>query len=320
MPKLPILPDAASRPFDVVAFGENSLDFVGAGPRPPAGLDKTALTSFGLLVGGQATTAAVAVARQGLRARYVGAFGSDEWGTTVRATLERERVDLVAIERPGARSRVAVVLVDTDSGDRTVFEYRDPALSLDAGAIPLDALLSGRVLLLDATDLQTSTAAARAARNAGVRTIIDVDRVTPAVRDLLREIDIIVVPHAFLMAWTGLGSAGAALAALYDEFKPSAAVVTLGPDGSLALAGGCEIATPGFRIEAVDTTGAGDAFRAGLASGWVRLGNQPDLADVLEVANATAALNCCAIGAQGGLPTVAEIERLVTRAGRDQSK
>lgn len=315
----PALPSFHARPFDVVAFGENSLDFVGTGPRPPAGIDKTTLTHFELLVGGQATTAAVACARQGLRSRYVGVFGRDEWGATVRQALQRDAVDLVAIERE-ARSRVAVVLVDSDTGDRTVYEFRDRALSVDREAMPTEAILSGRVLMLDATDLATSTTMARLARAAGVPTVIDVDRVSLAVAELLREIAVIVVPRAFLESWTGAADPGAALAMLANEFHPAAAVVTLGAEGSLALADGREIRTPGFPVDVLDTTGAGDAFRAGFVSAWIREAASPDLESILEQANATAALNCQAVGAQTGLPRCAEVERLVTHAKGRQSK
>lgn len=315
----PTLPSAAEKSFDVVAFGENSLDFVGTGPRPPAGADKSTLTAFDLLVGGQATTAAVACARQGLRSRYVGVFGQDSWGQTVRDALSADGVDLVAIERH-ARSRVAVVLVDSESGDRTVLEFRDPELAIDPSDVPVDALLAGRVLMLDATDLPTSIALARRARSAGVPTVIDVDRVTDQARELLAEIPVIIVPFAFLTAWTGIGVPGEALSVLFREFQPATAIVTLGPEGSLAIAGGREIRTPGFRVDVLDTTGAGDAFRAGFVSAWVRTADRPDLAVILELANATAALNCGAVGAQTGLPGLADVERLVTSAHRAQSK
>ncbi|MCC7008882.1 MAG: carbohydrate kinase family protein [Acidobacteria bacterium] len=300
-----------------MAFGENSLDFVGTGSRPPAGVDKTTLTRFELLVGGQATTAAVACARQGLRARYVGVFGRDEWGATVRRALDREGVDLVALERD-ARSRVAVVLVDSDTGDRTVHEFRDPALAVDRGAMPVEAVLAGRILMLDATDLATSTAIARLARERGVPTVVDVDRVSLAAAELLREIAVIVVPRAFLESWTSTASPGAGLAALDREFQPAATIVTLGAEGSLALANGREIRTPGFQVDVVDTTGAGDAFRAGFVSAWIRLADAPDLETILEQANATAALNCQAVGAQTGLPRRPDVDRLVAHArGRE---
>lgn len=317
---LPDLISAADRAFDVVAFGENSLDFVGRGPKPREGADKTSLSAFDLYVGGQASTAAVCCARQGLRARYLGVFGTDSWGTTVRDALAREGVNVVAIERADARSRVALVLVESESGDRRVFEFRDPHLAIDAAALPTADLISGRILMLDATDIAVSTAAARAARAAGVRTLVDVDRVVPNLAQLLAEIDIIVVPKIFLEEWTGRAGIGEALALIADEFQAPATIVTLGPEGSLALAGGRQVRTPGFVVDVADSTGAGDAFRGGLASAWVRLGDEARLESILDLANATAALNCSAVGAQTGLPGWDEVQRLVTTGQRHRSK
>jgi sulfofructose kinase len=313
----PRLPAAAAR--DVVVFGENSLDFVGIGPRPAPGADKTALDAFDVFVGGQAATAAVACARQGLRTRYVGSFGADDPGRTVRAALARDGVEVVAVERPGAKSRVAVVLVDSATGHRTVFGYRDPALAIDLAALAPDTLVGGRVLMLDATDLQTAMTAARLARDAGVPTVVDVDHEARGVDDLLAEIDVLIVSESFLSEWrpgTGLGQA---LHALSVEYEPSAAIVTLGDQGSLAVADAREIRTPAFRVPVADTTGAGDAFRGGFVSAWMRMADRPDLELILDFANATAALNCRAVGAQTGLPRLPEVEALVTVGGRARS-
>jgi sugar/nucleoside kinase (ribokinase family) len=316
----PTLLPASAKPFDVVAFGENSLDFVGIGPRPLDGADKTMLTAFDVHVGGQAATAAVTCARQGHRTRYVGSFGDDDWGHTVKAALARDEIDVVSIERAAAKSRVAIVHVDSESGCRTVFGFRDPLLATDPATAPREQLLSGRVLMLDATDVKTSAAIARLARQAGIRTLVDVDRMEPAVGHLLAHIDVIVVSESFLIDWMPRASRGEALSALATEFRPAAAVVTLGAEGSLALACGQEIRTPAFVVDVADTTGAGDAFRGGFASAWLRMAHGPDLTQILELANATAALNCQAVGAQTGLPRLAEVEALVTRARRRQSK
>jgi sugar/nucleoside kinase (ribokinase family) len=310
--------DVASH--DVVVFGENSLDFVGIGPRPPDGADKTALDAFDLYVGGQAATAAVACARQGLRTRYVGSFGADDPGNTVRAALARDGVDVVAVERPGAKSRVAMVLVDSATGSRTVFGFRDPALALDPISLPPDALVSGRVLMLDATDLSTAMSAARLAREAGVPTVIDVDHEARGVDDLLAEIDILIVSESFLAEWRPGHPIGEALRKLSAEYRPAAAIVTLGDQGSLAVAGDREIRTPAFRVQVADTTGAGDAFRGGFVSAWLRMADKPDLGLILDFANATAALNCCAVGAQTGLPRLADVDVLVTVPGAARSK
>jgi sugar/nucleoside kinase (ribokinase family) len=94
----------------------------------------------------------------------------------------------------------------------------------------------------------------------------------------------------------------------------------MGGRGTLALTGRDEMHVPAFAVEAVDTTGAGDAFRAGLVSGWLAHGDRADAEAVLAHANATAALNCRAFGAQTGLPGRAAVETLVTERRDGQSK
>ena len=65
----------------------------------------------------------------------------------------------------------------------------------------------------------------------------------------------------------------------------------------------------------MDTTGAGDAFRGGLAAGCLRA-SDGELEDVLDYANAVAALNCLGLGARGGLPTVAQVDELLMAGPR----
>jgi sulfofructose kinase len=130
------------------------------------------------------------------------------------------------------------------------------------------------------------------------------------VEDLLRHIDAIIAAQNFPGELTGHENPGRALEALAREFGAPLVCMTLGAEGSLARCQGREIRTPSFRVNSVDTTGAGDAFRGGFAAACLRT---PDgeIEDALRYANAVAALNCRAIGARGGLPTAAEVEELL---------
>ncbi len=314
-----VAPANGERAIDLVTLGENSLDFVAVAGADRAVASKQRLRAFDMFPGGQTATAAVAAARLGLRARYIGAFGDDEWGRRSRAALREAGVEVAAIEHRDVPSRVAVVVVDPD-GDRHVLEHRDARLRIDP--IPAEAIESARVLVVDATDAAAAQVAARRARAAGVPAIVDVDRVDDDVDALLDLIDVIVVPISFLDAATGVSTPGAALERLAARYpSASAVVVTLGDEGSLARTQqGREIRTSAYRVDVVDTTGAGDAFRGGLATAWIRLGPAAPLDDVLRCANAAAALNCRAVGAQTALPTWAEVEGLVTKGGGRGSK
>lgn len=319
--QLPFVVRRATEPIDVVALGENSLDFVGTvGATVGDHAGKRTLDQFHLQPGGQMATAAVACARLGVRTRYIGAFGGDEWGRRARAPLVEAGVEVVSIARGGVPGRIAVILVDA-SGGRRIYEHRDPALVIEPGDIAVDAIAPARVLLVDATCPAAARHAVRLARRSGAITIVDADRPSPDVDRLLREIDVVVLPESFVMAATGAPDLDRGLTAMSARC-PNASVViaTRGESGSVALCRGTLIATPAFDVDVRDTTGAGDAFRAGLAAALVSSDNRTTVEDVLRFASAVAALNCRALGAQTGLPSLAEVHALLARAGAGQSR
>jgi sugar/nucleoside kinase (ribokinase family) len=86
--------------------------------------------------------------------------------------------------------------------------------------------------------------------------------------------------------------------------------VTLGVHGSMALDGDRLIHVPAFAVHAIDTTGAGDVFRAGFAYG--ALAGWPT-ADILRFANAAAAVSCTRLGAMAAIPTLSEVQTLLRR-------
>ncbi|MDE3154779.1 MAG: carbohydrate kinase family protein [Acidobacteriota bacterium] len=309
------LPPPAARPFDVVGFGLNSVDLFAVVAEFPTNSSKQRLQRFARLPGGPTATTLVGCTRLGWRTRYIGSFGGDEHGRLVRRALAEAGVDLAGCRVvANAANQFAVILVDGSSGERTVLWDRDPALELDPADLPQDLLTSGRTLLVDGHEAVASARAAALARAAGIPTVIDIERVRPGTLDLLRDIDVVIAAEEFPGELTGLDGAGAALQALYAEFRPAVACVTLGREGSLAICQGHEIRTPAFHLPCVDTTGAGDAFRAGFLAAWLA---EPDadLDRVLLAANAVAGLNCRRLGAWDALPRPDELAALLSRAG-----
>jgi len=306
------IPKPGSRPFDVAGFGLNSIDLLAVVAEYPASNSKQRLQRFMHMPGGQIGTALTACARLGLRATYIGSFGSDPLGAMSKQSLVDAGVDVSnARTVEGATNQFAVILVDARSGERTVLWDRHPALTFDPQDIPRDGVSSGRMLIVDCHETAGATVAARYAREAGVPTVIDVEKVRPGIGELLQQIDVLIAAQDFPAALTGHEEIGRALEAMAAEY-PSARVVcaTLGEGGSLALCNGREIRTPAFQIDCVDSTGAGDAFRGGFAAGCLLMPDA-DVEDILNYANAVAALNCRALGARGGLPTAAEVEQLL---------
>ena len=192
--RMPIrLPPVDGRPFDAVGFGLNMTDLLVVLERFPEPDSKQPVRRQAYSPGGQAASAMVACARLGWRARYVGCFGDDENGRQGRSSLADEGVDISACRvASDTRNGMSVILVDERTGERTVLWSRDPGLKQRPETIDARPLCAPAACCWStATTPPPQTAAARHARRAGVRTVIDVERVRDGIDALLPEIDMI---------------------------------------------------------------------------------------------------------------------------------
>jgi sugar/nucleoside kinase (ribokinase family) len=266
---------------------------------------KANVSEYAELPGGQVATAALAAAGLGLQAAYVGAVGDDADGQVVLEPLRAGGVDVSGVKRvAGARTQLALIVVERAGGERIVLWHRDPALALRPSDLRREAIESARALHLDAGDPEMAAWAAGVAREAGVPVFLDVDTPSPDLGPLLDRVDFPIVPRGFAESLGEDRSLRGALMRL-GAHGGRAAVVTLGAAGALARCGEEFIESPAYSVEAIDTTGAGDVFRGAFVwavlQGW-------DVATVLDAANAAAAMSCRALGAQGGLPSREELE------------
>lgn len=293
---------------DVVGLGESSLDHVCVLPSLEVQGEKVTIDDYAARPGGQVATTLLGCARLGLRTAYWGCVGDDFAAERVLAPLEEAGVDLSGLRRiEGARTRLAVVLVDGVTGDRRVLGYRDAGLRWRERPGDVGRLRGARALHIDATDPEASLWAAQAARRAGMPVILDADRVDDGVCALLPWVDFPVVSRPFAEEWGQTGEVRDGLERLARE-GARFAIATLGERGACAFESGRHLESPAWRVDAVDTTGAGDAFRAGFL--WALLaGREPE--ECLRRANAVGALACTGAGAQGGLPEPTRVEALL---------
>ncbi|HEY6293703.1 MAG TPA: PfkB family carbohydrate kinase [Terriglobia bacterium] len=306
------------RRIDVVGVGENATDIVMRVRVFPSPGGKERIEALTREAGGSVATALVACRRLGLGARYLGSIGDDENGRFQLASLRRERLDLSYFRKiRGARSRVSQIILDTTTGERVVLWERDPRLVLQPSAIPPDALAGARAVHLDATDLRASLRTAALAREVGIPVVADLDAVYSGIERLLPLIDYLIASSDFIAPATGERDPFRALERLAAESRARLVGVTLGRDGALVLSEGRFAYSPGFHIEPVDTTGAGDIFHGGFIYALVRGWN---LNESLEFSNALAALNSTALGARGGIASESAARRLVARGKRNVNR
>lgn len=301
--------DANPHDWDVIGVGANSVDYVHllpGYPQPFGSFAKMKIERQEILCGGQMATAMSACARFGLRVRYAGVTGTDENGRRVRQELKRRGIDLTDLIIRDAQNQFAVILVDETNGDRIVLWDRDERLMMRERDIPVDAIAAARVLHVDDVDQPAAILAARVAREHDVPVTSDIDRLTDRTAELIEAVSIPIFAEHVPKALTGVADHGDALARLRQPHH-RLLCVTLGEQGAMALdADGLHFAAA-FQVEVVDTTGAGDVFRAGFIYGLLR-GWSTD--DILRFANAAAAVSCTRLGALGGIPALAEVEAL----------
>lgn len=274
-------------------LGSINIDHVYRLSHLPAPGETLASQSYGCGLGGKGANQSVAAARAGARVRHIGAIGQDDW---VRDRMAGYGVDTDAIARTDTATGHAIILVD-GGGENSIILHSGANHALDPGAVAhaLTGIGPGDTLLLqNETTLQVE--AARLARAAGARVIYSA---APFDVEAVRAI----LPHADILAMNE-GEAAALAEALGT---PSVTMlVTLGARGAEYRApGAAPVSVAGFKVQAVDTTGAGDCFAGNFAAALDR-GDAP--AQALRFAAGASALQVTRPGAGDAMPTRAETE------------
>jgi len=301
---------------DIVGVGLNATDTLIPVSRYPASGSKVEFRSASVLPGGQVASAMVACQTWGLSARYVGKLGDDPAADLHRAEFAKAGVEAHLMTAPGCPSQQAFILVE-DSGERTVLWKRDERLTLRPEDLKREWIADARALHVDGHDTAAAIAAARWARGAGIPVVADLDELYPGIEGLLDKVDYLIVSRDIPERLTGTSDLTQSLPRVQQRFGCVLAAATLGPNGVIAYQEHGFCYRPAFRVEVLDTTGAGDIFHAGfiygLLQGW-------PLEQTLEFGCAAAALNCTGTGARGGIRPVADIERLMAAGARHPSE
>lgn len=299
--------------FDVVGMGLNAIDHICIIPRFPKYDEKLRMVDFRRSPGGQVASALVACSRWGLRARYIGKFGGDEMGDFSYKSLESEGIDLTYCKRiDGALNQFAFIMVDQQTGERTIIWKRDERLAITPDEVSIDAIASGRYLLLDGHDALAASRAASQARERDIKVVIDGETIKDGTKELIRSSDYLVCTRGFAKGFSGLNDLDDAIDSI-SAVGVNCVVVTLGKDGAIARVGKRDFRSHGFKVKCVDSTGAGDVFHGafvyGLSRGW-------EIEKILDFSNAAAALNCTELGARGGIKPLDQIFDLMRNGER----
>lgn len=303
-------PLALSRPYHVLCLGLNSCDYLYLLETYPQRGQKSRIIDLVISGGGQSATAACALARLGRRVAYAGVCGDDQAGLKAGPWLREFGVDPAGLRTiPGAGSQQAFITVDRDDGERTISWYRDEACRLAPAHLDPDLIASCRVLHLDGHFLEASLEAARIANRHGVIVSLDGEQVYPGSEKLIPLCHVVMGCQDFAQRLTGQDDPQKALAEL-ARMGPAWAGRTMGARGAEMLVGGHKFTCPAFPVEALDTTGAGDIFHAGMVHAILE-GQPPQ--EALQIACALAAISVTGLGGRSALPDRQGLESFLAK-------
>jgi sugar/nucleoside kinase (ribokinase family) len=303
------------RPFDVVGFGVNALDLIALIDGYPQPDTKAQFQTFDVQGGGVVATALAACARLGLKARYIGKVGGDFWSRASLKTLTREGIDVRYVIRDKASpGHVSLVLADRATGQRTLFFRRPPNYAIRPEEVRREAITSGRLLHVDGIDAAAALQSIQWAREAGMRVTMDGERIVPGIEQVWPRVDLLVCNPRFIRGTTGHAAVEDGLRELADR-GPSRVAVTLAERGVLGIEAGRWVRIPGFRVEPVDTNGAGDVFHGACTLGELRGWS---LEWTLTFANAVAAMKCRFLGGRHGIPRLPEVAEFLAAHGHHE--
>jgi sulfofructose kinase len=294
---------------DVVGVGLNATDTLIPVPQFPQRGSKVEIHSANALLGGQVASAMAACQQWGLRTRYVGKLGEDHAALLHRTEFERLGVETHLFTAKKCHSQQAFILVDP-SGERTVLWKRDPRLTLLPEELKREWIVNARVLHVDGHDTDAAAQAAQWAQDEGIPVVADLDDLYSGYESLLPNIDFLITSRDIPTRLTNELDLRKSLPQVQRRYDCRLAAATLGEGGVLAWDGENFHYAPAYRVDAVDTTGAGDTFHAGFIYGFLQ--GWP-LQQQLEFACAAAALNCMGVGARGGIQPVDKVEQFIQK-------
>jgi ribokinase len=297
---------------DIVVVGSLNMDLVVRTPRMPLPGETLPGRDFQMIPGGKGANQAAAAARLGARVAMVGRVGGDAFGPPLIENLRRQGVDTghVQIDKEAATG-TAMIIVD-DSGQNSIVVAPGANGRVNEEDVDrLEGTLSqARVLLLQfEVPLETVKYAIQMAARHQVKVILNPAPARPAPAELIAKVDY-VVPNEFEAGTlTGLEtkdfpSAERAARKLLG-FGVPVVIITLGEKGALMATDQGMVHVPARKVQAVDTTAAGDAFIGGLA---VALVKGFSLDEAVRYASCAGTLAVTKFGAQTSLPSADEVQ------------
>ena len=296
----------------LVVMGSVNADHVLRVPHFPRPGETLTGHSYQVVPGGKGANQAVAAARLGAPVSFIARIGDDAIGQQMRQGFEQDGIDVSAVELDETLPTGIAIIYVSDEGENSI------GISAEAnGALSPAMVKRHEAMIADAhtlllqleVPLESVFEAAKLARSHGTRVVLNPAPARPLPAELLALVDLITPNQTEAELLTGVkvsDEASAALAAdRFHQMGISDVMITLGSQGVYCSNARQQQLIPGFRVEAVDTTAAGDTFNGALLAAELA---GADFNAAVRFAHGAAALSVTKFGAQSSIPSKVEVD------------
>lgn len=298
----------------VLVIGSINMDLVTKTSRVPK-LGETLMgESFFTIPGGKGANQAVAATRLGAEVTLIGCIGEDAFGNQLKEGLTKEGI-ITSYVKPVTHTTTGTASITLSNGDNSIIVVPGANFAVTPEYVQSfeQVIADSDILLLQLEiPLESVVEAVKIAKKHQVKVILNPAPIQALPKELLEQIDYITPnehEQELLLSSPELTE---------EELKAIKAkcIVTKGSKGVMLFQDGVEKEIASFKVDVVDTTGAGDSFNGALA---LSLSEGMSLEEACTFANAVGALSVTKLGAQGGMPTKAEVEEFLNvRKGGDK--
>jgi len=304
----------------VVAVGDANVDLVAPTKSLPSKGEEVLVDKVEMCPGGSAANLSVAVARLGVSAGFIGRVGNDFFGQFLIEQFQKENVNISQLQVDDKVGTALLFVIVTENGERTMYTFRGANVYLSPEQVDMDYVRSADILhvsgytLISDPQRKTALQILDTAKKAGVFISFDAGVLAPIkaasrVHSILPSINLLFLNELEAASLMGIKPPESAAESILG-LGPEIVALKLGERGCLVLNKYKKFHSPAFKVDVVDTTGAGDAFDAGfllgIKEGW-------SLEKTACFANAVGALSVTRVGAWSALPTRREVEEFIRR-------
>jgi len=297
----------------VIVYGSAAVDTIAVADKLPKADETLYISDVQDYPGGSAANVAVALRRLGVTVSFIGKIGGDAEGVLLMKEFQKEDVDMSgAVIEPGQRTVKTFISIDKYGGKRIyVLGGDNVALSISSPKeVDWNKIEESEIVYIGEVFIEIAELIASFAKSSGKRVIyrpgLPIIAFNPEkVRNVLRNVDVLILNK---QGWEAIKKSSNSTPAELTKLGPEIVIMTKGAEGCEAYTKDESFAIPAYTVEAVDTTGAGDAFAAGLINALLESNG---LRECVEYALAVSAISVTKKGARTALPTRSEVEEFM---------